>query len=363
MSVINKMLRDLDSRQGVEAAVASTTPLKGQGRAAALGIRPVDDWNGSARGHGSRDVAIRAAMLTLAAGTVVATWWYVTRSAAVPVPVQSRRVTSSPKPSMPVASPTVPVSATARAPSPPAVAGQVVVESPVGTSLKMEARLGRAPVTPATTKVQVQSVPPVAPGPAVSSIARAPNAAANVASGTAVAQSAASRQSAALEVLAQAQQLWAAGSRNAAIELLRDALAAIDRSGQLNHKLPDDGSVLGSLIRELAQMELAEGHVGQTLEMLIRFEPAASGIAELWAIRGNAAQRLGRHAEATVAYLMALKLRPNEPRWMLGAAISLAAQGQIAAATEQAERARAGGALNPELVTYLRQLGVTLRER
>ncbi len=302
-------------------------------------------------------------MLTFAAGVIVATWWYVTRSAAVRAPVQSSDVTSAPRPPTPAASPTVPVSVTARAPSPPLATRQIEIESPVGVSLKMEARLRRAPVAPTTAKVQAQSVPPAAPEPAASSMVRASRAAANVASGVVLAQSAASRQSAALEVLAQAQQLWAAGSRNAAIELLRDALVVMERSGQLNHKLPADGTVPGSLIRELAQMELAQGHVGQTLEMLTRFEPAVSGIAELWAIRGNAAQRLGRHADSAVAYLTALKLRPNEPRWMLGAAISLAAQGQIAAATEQAERARAGGALSPELAAYLRQLGVTLRER
>ena len=120
-------------------------------------------------------------------------------------------------------------------------------------------------------------------------------------------------------------------------------------------------AALASLVRELARMELAEGRVSQTLELLKRLEPALSGVADIWAIRGNAAQRLGRHAESVAAYQMALKLRPNELRWMLGAAVSLAAQGQTAAAAELAEKARAGGALTPELATYLRQLGVPLR--
>ncbi len=121
--------------------------------------------------------------------------------------------------------------------------------------------------------------------------------------------------------------------------------------------------MLASLARELARMELAQGRVSQALELLTRLEPALSGVADVWALRGNAAQRLGRHSESVAAYLMALKLRPNEARWMLGAAISLAIQGQMAEAAELAEKARAGGALSPEVAAYLRQLGVPLRER
>lgn len=72
---------------------------------------------------------------------------------------------------------------------------------------------------------------------------------------------------------------------------------------------------------------------------------------------------LRRHEESASAYLMALKLRLEEARWMLGAAVSLAAQGQTARAAELAEKARAGGVLSREVATYLRQLGVPLRER
>jgi Flp pilus assembly protein TadD len=77
-------------------------------------------------------------------------------------------------------------------------------------------------------------------------------------------------------------------------------------------------------------------------------------------MRGNAAQRLGQHAEAVHSYQRALALRPDETRWMLGAAVSLAAQGQTAAAGEWADKARVMGALRPELAAYLRQLGVTI---
>ena len=144
--------------------------------------------------------------------------------------------------------------------------------------------------------------------------------------------------------------------------LLREALASAERDHQ-SGTVPINTSVLSSLAREMARMELAEGRVKEALVMLTRLEPALSGVADVWALRGNAAQRLGRHEESAAAYLQALKLRPNEPRWMLGAAVSLAAQGQIATATELADKARAAGILSPEVAAYLKQLGVNLPER
>jgi Flp pilus assembly protein TadD len=172
----------------------------------------------------------------------------------------------------------------------------------------------------------------------------------------------ASRQSAAQEVLAQARNLWNTGAQESAVELVREALTTAERAYYAGASA-ENNSVLASLAREMARMQLAQGQVSQALALLTRLEPALSGVADIWALRGNAAQRLARHAESSDAYQMALQLRPNEPRWMLGAAVSLAAQGQTVAAAELAEKARAGGALSPDVAAYLRQLGVTLPER
>jgi Flp pilus assembly protein TadD len=162
--------------------------------------------------------------------------------------------------------------------------------------------------------------------------------------------------------LAQARSLWNSGAQESALDLVREALATAERA-YLAGATAENNSVLASLTREMARMQLAQGQVNQALAMLTRLEPALSGVADIWAIRGNAAQRLGRHAESSDAYQTALKLRPGEPRWMLGAAVSLAAQGQTVAAAELAEKARAGGVLSPEVAAYLRQLGVILPER
>ena len=170
------------------------------------------------------------------------------------------------------------------------------------------------------------------------------------------------RRAPALDALAQAQNLWNAGSRETAIELMNEALAVAERA-HLAGSASGNNLLLSSLARELARMEMAEGRINDALKLLTRLEPALSGVADVWAMRGSAAQRLGKHEESVAAYRSALKLRPNEPRWMLGAAVSLAAQGQTDSAAELAEKARAAGVLSPEVAAYLRQLGVPLRER
>lgn len=168
------------------------------------------------------------------------------------------------------------------------------------------------------------------------------------------------RQAAALETLTQARNLWNAGSREAALDLMRKAVAVAERAHAGGIE-PGGRPSFQTLVRELARMELAEGQVSQVLELLVRLEPLLDDQADLWAVRGNAAQRLGQHQESVNAYGMALKLRPGEARWMLASAVSLAVQGQLTAAAEQAEKARAAGAVSPEVLTYLRQLGVPLR--
>ena len=227
---------------------------------------------------------------------------------------------------------------------------------------KVNADAGRPAVTPAM---------PVAAAPVANTVSATEPVVANspvLASASAVASPAAAalatpnpstqRQAAAAEALSQAQTLWTAGSRDAAIELMREALTVAERNAA-----PGGSAMLVSMVRELARMELAEGQAARVLDMLTRLEPAIAGRADLWAVRGNAAQRLGRHQESANAYMHALRLRPEEPRWMLGAAVSLAAQGQTTEAADLAEKARAGGAVSREVAAYLRQLGVPLRDQ
>ena len=391
MSVINKMLRDLDSRQAADA-----TPRQAQESRTGIasGTLLASDSEGDGRRRGSSRRAGVIAAVIIVAGSAAGAWWYLHQTEFL-----QRKVAQVKAPSVPVSGTSV--VAAALLAEPIAIASAVpasiepdnaplkalIVAAPVATklplpvktttavppsaaaqadmSLKMDSTLMWAPshatpsrlgaaVSPRVVPERLLTERPVA-GPSTMMASTVPAAAM-------VASQSPSRRSPALEALSQAQSLWSAGSHEAGIELLREALTVAERAN-LAGTPSGNNSVLASLVRELARMELAEGRVSQALEMLTRLEPSLSGFADVWALRGNAAQRLGRHEESAAAYLMALKLRPEEARWMLGAAVSLAAQGQTARAAELAEKARAGGVLSREVATYLRQLGVPLRER
>ena len=160
----------------------------------------------------------------------------------------------------------------------------------------------------------------------------------------------------ATQVIAQAQALWNEGAHASALDLLRQALSRVE-----SPSAAPGSPALVALVRELARMSLAEGQVANTLSLLMRLEPQISQLPDLWAMRANAAQRLGQHTEAVSSYQRALALKAGEARWMQGQAVSLAAQGHLTEAGDLAERVRLQGALRPEIATYLRQLGVTVR--
>jgi tetratricopeptide (TPR) repeat protein len=175
-------------------------------------------------------------------------------------------------------------------------------------------------------------------------------------------QSALRQQQSGREALIQSQALWASGSRDQAIDLLQQAEAAAERNAQSSPSASNTQH-LATLVRELARMLLAQGRAVGALDMLVRVEPQLNGEADIWALRANVAQRLGRHQDSVAAYTVALQSRPTEQRWLLGSAVSFAALGQIAQATDLAEKARLVGTISPEVQTYLRQMGVNLKDQ
>jgi tetratricopeptide (TPR) repeat protein len=230
----------------------------------------------------------------------------------------------------------------------------------------MDATLsGRLPVPSVQTPaIAVASVPAITKDPGVSTNGAPASAPASQPPAKAVpaaadpAAAGARQQQAGREALAQAQAMWASGARDTAISTLQEAVATAERGSP--------GAMAGSLVplvRELARMELAEGRPAAAWDLLTRLEPLLANQPELWALRANAAQRLGRHQDSVLAYTTALQSRPSEQRWLLGAAVSLAALGQTTASAEMADKARAVGPVSREVLTYLRQQGVPLTDR
>jgi MSHA biogenesis protein MshN len=367
VSVINKMLRDLDARRG-EARLPDlpqgAIPETMEGTASV----------GAPAGQRARRWGWGLAVLVLCAGALA--WYLHATQAVVPPPLQAVAPMAAPA-AAPAAADAAPVADTsAQSPAPQAPAQespepaaeapqappaeppsasepQVAAEPAPARKPRRRSEVADTAQTPPATERPRNRSRTAAPVPPAA--AAAPASAAPMAADVSAPTAAQRRQSAAQETLAQAQSLWSAGSREAALQLVQDAVTVAERAQ------PVEAALLAQLVREQVRMELALGRPGPALALLTRLEPALSGQADLWAVRGNAAQRLGRHQESVQAYLAALQLRPGEPRWMLGAAVSLAALGQLEAAARQAEQARALGPVSPEVLTYLRQAGVPLR--
>jgi len=373
VSVINKMLRDLDHRQAAQApltagSAGSPAPLR-------QGTTSIGQANRAASAPSRRWAWIGVAGLTVALGAGA---WVLMQSglgitlvenASVPLPATSASSGAAKAAAAPITTAVPAVGGTAKT-------LQEVNAAPGSMALRMEdnlyARHPHDPLlsmpTPSSqalaasptvspeaarerTKTAVEPAPPLVAKQVIPIVAQAPSAPA-LADSAPVAQR---QQQAGSDVIAQAQSLWNTGSHDAAIDLMQQSITAAERA-------PNAGALLIPLAREMARMQLAEGRFGAVWEMLTRLEPQLGSQPDLWAIRANAAQRLGRHQDSVHAYMVALQSRPDEQRWLLGTAVSLAALGQTSSASEMAEKARAVGPISKDILTYLRQAGVILRD-
>lgn len=397
MSVINKMLRDLDSRQPVHnpAAIGTpTAPLSQAGPGTQLtGKKP-----SMARPTSGRRLWMGVLGMLVALGVLA--WVWMQPGAPDITATVAPAVTVAVAPTLPAASHAVASTAAASSaalnPGVGAEPGAVVLrmEESLSARRALDALLSTpAPViapAPAAAPVPVAApvpraataaIPASAPAivsdrtkprsagaasdgvafptaPATASVpSKAPHSQAQADSTPAVQR----QLQAGGDALAQAQSLWNSGSRDAAIDLMHQSIAAAERVVKASPSA-NNSTVLIPLIREMARMQLAEGRYGAVWELLTRLEPQLGNQPDLWAIRANAAQRLGRHQDSVHAYMVALQSRPDEQRWLLGTAVSLAALGQTSSASEMAEKARAVGPVSKDILAYLRQAGVVFRD-
>lgn len=325
MSVINKMLRDLDASARPRDAVPGQPPI-------VAGTVPVAVRGKSSGVKSSRaPVTLLAAMAAAVAmaGGVAVWWWLNAPSRPSPVSVVPVPGTTANRDPAPVAA-TVPVVAPTHA---PASAPAMVLRPSAQPGTVNAGGVGSAGNNPATAALAA-GPPAPAPAPPVTTV----------------------RSSAPTDLLEDAQRLWDKGARETAVQLLREKVDA----GNGLALAGGSSAAFWLWVSELTRMEVALGLSQEALQRLVRLESVLSANASAWATRGNLAQRLGRHGESAQAYLAALAIRPDEPRWMLGAAVSLAADGRSVQAAEWAKRVQARGAMNPEIAAFLRQQGVVL---
>ncbi len=327
MSIVNRMLQDIDRRSketanGIAGVLSDTRSVEAAGHAkpGAMGVWSLALFTG---------VALVAMFVWLAQPG---------RQDELPPPAQTP-VLAKPE------SKPVPTPVTAAPASPPetaviaeAAASAAAAKPPTDTlrlSLKLSAPASDAPVTRVSPPAAKASATSIAPG--TTTISNIPV-----------------RQIAAEETILAARGLWDSGSRDGAIATLAEALSTAEAARNRR--------TTAMLAQELARFQVSDNRKEEALALLKRLENVLTEDPEAWALRGNVEQRLAMHSEAAQSYLTALQMRPAEGRWMVGAAISLAATGKMDEARLWADRARERSAITPAISIYLQQLGITVRQ-
>ena len=372
MSLINKMLQDLDARgsQGSSALQSEIKPVAVPERRL-----PV------------KQVAIGSAVL-VGAMAVAGVLWLKKSPVAPPV------VVIAPAPA-PVALPAGPISAQVplseaqvramAAPAPlspvpsvaPVVAASVpaaVVPAPVA-SIAAPRKEARAKAAPTATSEEDQAesearvrvarvvrVPaPEAPAPARATVLVAPLAGGRIMNDAqrsetqyrqALAALEEGRVASAMDMLAQT--LKTNPRHDAARQSLAALLIEAGRNDEAMQQL-EQGLALDaaqpSMAMLLARMQIERGASG--VATLLRTLPSVGGNADYHAFLAGALQRDGRHKEAVVQYAAALRSAPDNGVWLMGAGISLQADKRNAESLEAFRRAKASGTLSAPLMQFV----------
>lgn len=139
-------------------------------------------------------------------------------------------------------------------------------------------------------------------------------------------------------------------ARQTYISLLLENRRPDDAIRQLRLALDIDPHQPG-LAMLLARMQLERG--GPALDTLMRALPGAGNNADYQALLAGVLQREQRNGEAAEHYQQALHLQPGNSVWWMGLGISLQAEKRLPESRAAFEQARATGGLSPELQTFV----------
>ena len=209
---------------------------------------------------------------------------------------------------------------------------------------------------PAPRELDVAVVPEVqrTPAPVQAGVGRDMTAAQRAESQyrSAMASLEAGRVSSALEGLEAALKLNPRhdAARQSLVALLIEAGRNDEAMQQLEQGLAVDAAQ-PALAMLLARMQIERGTSG--VGTLQRTLPAAQGNADYHAFLGGALQRENRHREAVEQYQAALRRIPDQGVWLMGLGISLQAEKREADALAAFQKAKMSGMLTPALMTFV----------
>lgn len=144
-------------------------------------------------------------------------------------------------------------------------------------------------------------------------------------------------------------------ARQTLVALLLEAKRTDEAAGLLQAGLAINPANIGYAML-LARIHVERGDPGSALALLQKFETTAkssAASAEYHAFVAALYQRLGRHIEAVEQYQGALRLAPGTGAWWVGLGISQEALSRPKDATDSFHRAKGTGNLNAALVAYV----------
>lgn len=351
MSLVNKMLRDLDARhvgdRGALPTAVTPLPMRQEPLRRVL-------WFS----------AVLAGAMVLGAGA-----WYLNREADVPLPPPAAVPVAKTAP--PVQAPATPAIAVAPAPVAPGALVAADVEPP---GLRITEELSAAPATvPEAEAPAPQVVPrvvamPLSPAakpkvvqPADARIEkqlRLPSAA----------ERAELEYRQALQAQRQGNAEQAAASLRAALQdspehaAARQNLAALlidtrrfDEAEEVLRKGTELAPTRLASTLAWARLKVERNQAPAALELLQKHAASGERSADYQGFAGALLNRSGRAAEAVERYQAATRLAPNEGRWWAGLGIALDAAGQTAEARDAYLKARSLPGLPADLAQHIEQ--------
>ena len=350
MSLINKMLQDLDARG---------TP---DGRGDAAGIRSVPE-----RERGLPRALVFGGAAGLTAAAIALGWVYLKRPAVPPMLVNVA--------STPVLAPVpAPVPVVAPAPVVAASVAPIVAAEPEPVFQAEEVAPAPAKARPA----ELRRITEKAAKPAAASVIKTPAPAASerIIDGKqvtaqqrveneyrrALAQLQDGRVSDAMLALQQTLQLDPRhqGARETLVRLLLEAQRPDEAARQLQLSLALDPKQPAQAMM-LARLQLDKTNGGAAaLETLTRSLPYATDNGEYHAFLAGVLQREQRYREASEHYQQALQTAPDNSVWWMGLGIALQADNHPTQARQAFERAKGLQTLSPQLQAFVERKLVQL---